>query len=175
MYCEKCGAPLQGNEAFCAACGARVEAAHEAEAAAAAPIPEPEKVVGQTAAEPKPVRGGKAFSIIGKILGIVGLVLACILGLLGIVYPILALLAALQATAGASAAFAAVGFALLLYELIFCLPCCIVSICFAKKFPAGDARGNFRSVAKAGLIVTIVTSALTFFLSIVAVVVVAAL
>ena len=144
MYCEKCGAPLQGNEAFCAACGARVEAAHEAEAAAAAPIPEPEKVVEQTAAEPKPVRGGKAFSIIGKILGIVGLVLACILGLLGIVYPIIALLA-LQATAG------------------------------AKKFPAGDARGNFRSVAKAGLIVTIVTSVLTFFLSIVAVVAVAAL
>lgn len=174
MYCEKCGAPLQGNEAFCAACGARVEAAPEAEAAAAAPIPEPEKVVDQTAAEPKPVRGGKAFSIIGKILGIVGLVLACILGLLGIVYPILAL-AALQATAGASAAFAAVGFALLLYELIFCLPCCIVSTCFAKKFPAGDTRGNFRSVAKAGLIVTIVTSALTFFLSIAAMVAVAAL
>lgn len=174
MYCEKCGAPLQGNEAFCAACGARVEAAPEAEAAAAAPIPEPEKVVEQTAAEPKPVRGGKAFSIIGKILGITGLVLACILGLLGIVYPILAL-AALQATAGASAAFAAVGFALLLYELIFCLPCCIVSICFAKKFPAGDARGNFRSVAKAGLIVTIVTSVLTFFLSIVAVVAATAL
>lgn len=174
MYCEKCGAPLQGNEAFCAACGARVEAAPAAEPATKAPIPEPEKVVGQTAAEPKPVRGGKAFSIIGKILGIVGLVLACILGLLGIVYPILAL-AALQATAGASAAFAAVGFALLLYELIFCLPCCIVSICFAKKFPAGDARGNFRSVAKAGLIVTIVTSVLTFFLSIVAVVAVAAL
>lgn len=174
MYCEKCGAPLQGNEAFCAACGARVEAAPAAEPATKAPIPEPEKVVGQTAAEPKPVRGGKAFSIIGKILGIVGLVLACILGLLGIVYPILAL-AALQATAGASAAFAAVGFALLVYELIFCLPCCIVSICFAKKFPAGDARGNFRSVAKAGLIVTIVTSVLTFFLSIVAVVAVAAL
>lgn len=169
MYCEKCGAPLQGNEAFCAACGARVEAAPAAEAAAAAPIPEPEKVVEQTAAEPKPVRGGKAFSIIGKILGIVGLVLACILGLLGVIYPILALLA-LQTSLSASAAFAAVGFVLLVYELIFCLPCCIVSICFAKKFPAGDARGNFRSVAKAGLIVTIVTSALTFFLSIAAVV-----
>lgn len=174
MYCEKCGAPLQGNEAFCAACGARVEAAPAAEAAAAAPIPEPEKVVEQTAAEPKPVRGGKAFSIIGKILGIAGLVLACILGLLGVIYPILAL-AALQASMGASAAFAAIGFAMLAYELMICLPCCIVSICFAKKFPAGDARGNFRSVAKAGLIVTIVTSALTFFLSIVAVVAAAAL